>query len=80
MAQFAQRRLGLFCDLMKGLELSLGPGMTKLGMRMGVYSGPVTMLNNMDNLTNAPIVIDKLISMPLHVGSVKSKQGVMVSM
>uniref|UniRef100_A0A7S4QHH6 Guanylate cyclase domain-containing protein n=1 Tax=Ditylum brightwellii TaxID=49249 RepID=A0A7S4QHH6_9STRA len=42
MAQFAQRCLGRFRDLMKELELSLGPGTAKLGMRIGMHSGPVT--------------------------------------
>jgi len=42
MARFAQQILIKFHDMTKELELSLGPGTTELGLRIGIHSGAVT--------------------------------------
>mmetsp|Transcript_32070 Transcript_32070/g.47359 ORF Transcript_32070/g.47359 Transcript_32070/m.47359 type:complete len:1480 (+) Transcript_32070:183-4622(+) len=42
MAQFSQVCMGIFSDLVKELELQLGPGTADLGLRVGLHSGPVT--------------------------------------
>jgi len=42
MTRFARDCLYRFVELMKDLEVTLGPDTTDLGMRFGLHSGPVT--------------------------------------
>jgi len=42
MARFARDCLHRFTQLIKELEVTLGPDTTELGMRFGLHSGPVT--------------------------------------
>jgi class 3 adenylate cyclase len=42
MARFAWNCLAKVRELMKELEVQLGPGTGELGMRFGLHSGPVT--------------------------------------